>query len=377
MSSAARVRRLSLRMFRSYRTADLQIDRGPVVLVGANGAGKTNLLEAISLFSPGRGLRAAPLDELAFAAGDGSWAVALEVEGALGLATLGTGVSPGAVAGRRYRIDRENAGSAAAFADHLRVIWLVPAMDSLFTGPPAQRRRFLDRLVLAIDAGHAGRVSAFERALRARNRLLEAREPDRRWLEGLEHTIAELGVAVAAERVEAVRRLTAVLSPQGSGTSVFPWAEIAVAGTLEGALADAPASEVEDRYRASLQTHRGRDAAAGRTLEGPHVSDLVVTHGPKGLAAGRTSTGEQKALLINLVLAQARLVALTTGYSPLVLLDEVAAHLDPARRAALYEALGALNAHVFLTGADPASFAELGQGAETFKVAPGLVDKAR
>jgi DNA replication and repair protein RecF len=379
-ATPARVRRLSLTNFRNYRTALLEVDRGPVVLIGPNGAGKTNLLESISLLAPGRGLRRANLEDLAFAPGNGSWAVAAEVEGALGLATLGTGVervNPESIAPRKYRVDREPAGSATAFADHLRVVWLVPTMDGLFAGPPSERRRFLDRLVLALDAEHASRVKALERALRSRNRLLEERNRDPRWLEAVEHEIAQVAVAVAAERVDAVRRLAAVLAIANPARSAFPSAEIAVEGTLELALGRYPAIEVEDRYRAALRSNRARDGLAGRTLEGPHLSDLVVTHGPKGLPAAATSTGEQKAMLINLVLAHAGLVADITGFAPVVLLDEVAAHLDPVRRAGLFDALAGLGAQVFMTGADPVVFAELGARTEIFTVAPGLVERAR
>jgi DNA replication and repair protein RecF len=338
-----------------------------VVLLGANGAGKTNLLEAISFLAPGRGLRRATLEDVAFSEGDGSWAVAAEVEGALGLATLGTGVErPLAEAEsrtpRQCRIDREPVASAAAFADHLRVVWLVPAMDQLFAGPASERRRFLDRLVLAVDAGHGSRVAALERSLRSRNRLLEERNPDAHWL------------AVAAARVETARRLGAALAQRRERASAFPWARIALSGSVENALEPQAASEVEDRYRASLKQSRARDAAAGRTLEGPHLTDLHVVHGPKGIAAGETSTGEQKALLIDLVLAHAGLIAHMTGFSPVLLLDEVVAHLDPARRAALFEALVDLGAQVFLSGADPAAFAEIGAKAQVFAVSPGRIE---
>jgi DNA replication and repair protein RecF len=348
------------------------------VLVGPNGAGKTNLLEAISLLAPGRGLRRATLEDVAFSEGDGSWAVAAQVEGALGLATLGTGVEPPLPENqsriRQCRIDREPVASAAAFADHLRVVWLVPAMDQLFAGPASERRRFLDRLVLAVDAGHGSRVAALERSLRSRNRLLEDQNPDPHWLDAVERETAELAVAVAAARVETVRRLTAALAERRDRASAFPWAQIALAGSVENALELRAASEAEDRYRASLKESRARDAAAGRTLEGPHLSDLHVVHGPKGIAAGETSTGEQKALLIDLVLAHSGLIAQMTGFAPVLLLDEVIAHLDPARRSALFAALAGLGGQVFLSGADPAAFAEIRAQAEVFSVSPGRVE---
>src|SRR5215475_10481251 len=362
-SLAACLRRLTLTNFRSYRAAAIAVAAGPVVLVGPNGAGKTNLLEAISFLAPGRGLRRATLEEVAFGEGDGAWAVSAEVEGAFGLVTLGTGIEPPQAEDvtpvRKCRIDREPVGSPAAFADHLRVIWLIPAMDGLFTGPGAERRRFIDRLVLAVDAEHGSRVNALERSLRSRNRLLEQPSPDPHWLDATEHETAELAVAVAAARAETVRRLAAALAARQAPDAAFPSAEIALEGWMETLLLSHPAGEVEDRYRAVLKESRARDAAAGRTLDGPHLTDLAVVYAPKGIAARDASTGEQKALLIGLVLAHAGLVAEMTGTAPVILLDEVVAHLDPGRRAALFDALERLGSQVWLTGADPAAFAEI------------------
>jgi DNA replication and repair protein RecF len=373
---AARLRRLSLRRFRSYASAKAVIDRAVVVLVGQNGAGKTNVIEAVSLFAAGRGLRRARLEDLPMAGGDGSFAVVAEIDGALGPATLGTGVEGQGDPGRKYRINGEPVRSAAAFADHLRVVWLVPAMDGLFAGPPAERRRFLDRLVLAVDPAHAGRVGALDRALRSRNRLLEARHPDAYWLDAVERETAELAVAVAGARAETVRRLSAVLAERRDPASAFPWAEIALDGAIEKAIGQEPATDIEDRYRAALKSARGRDGAAGRTLEGPHRTDLVVTHGPKRMPAGETSTGEQKALLLNLVLAHAGLVTAMTGLAPVLLLDEVAAHLDPARRAALFDALVGLRLQVLMTGADPEAFAKIAPQAAVFAVQPGELTRS-
>ncbi len=369
----ARVHRLTLTNFRNYRAASLEADARPIVLVGPNGAGKTNLIEAISFLAPGRGLRRATLEEVAFHEGDGSWAVAAEVEGALGLATLGTGVEraleDGAAIQRKCRIDREPVASAAAFADHLRVVWLVPAMDSLFVGAPSERRRFLDRLALAVDAEHASRVNALERALRSRNRLLEETRPDPHWLDAVEHETAELAVAVAGLRAEAVRRLDSVLLSRQD--SDFPPVAIALDGWMEKLLPAHPAVEIEERYRTVLRENRGRDAAAGRTLDGPHLTDLSVVYTHKGIAAGDASTGEQKALLIGLVLAHARLITEMTASAPVLLLDEVVAHLDPARRAALYTELAQLGAQAWMTGADPALFAEIKDDAAMVEVDSG------
>jgi DNA replication and repair protein RecF len=314
---------------------------------------------------------------VAFSEGDGSWAVSAEVEGILGLATLGTGIEGAAgesvVRTRLCRIDREPVGSAAAFADHLRVVWLTPAMDPMFVGPASERRRFLDRLVLAVDAAHSNRVSALERSLRSRNRLLEDPRPDPHWLDAIEHETAELAVAVAAQRVETVRYLQGALAARKD--DVFPSAEIALDGWMERLLPDHPAAEIEERYRGVLRDNRPRDAAAGRTLDGPHLTDLAVAYAPKDIPAADASTGEQKALLIGLVLAHAGLLAEMTGFAPVLLLDEVVAHLDPDRRAALYAALAALDAQVFMTGADPAAFAEIAPQAERFTITPGRVQR--
>ncbi len=380
--TAAFIRRLSLINFRSYHAATVTLDRaGPVVLTGANGAGKTNLIEAISLLTPGRGLRRATLDELAFSEGDGAWAINAEIEGMLGLAALGTGID--AAIGedisptRRYRIDREAATSIAAFADHLRVVWLIPAMDPLFSGPASERRRFLDRLVLAVDAQHSSRVNALERSLRSRNRLLEDASSDAHWLDAVEHETAEVAVAVAAARRETVTRLKGALAQARDSAPGFPRTEIALEGFIEELLPQHSATEIEDRYRALLYENRARDTAAGRTLEGPHRSDLNVTHADKRVPAADASTGEQKALLIRLVLAHAGLIKDMTGYAPVLLLDEIVAHLDPGRRAALYDALSALGAQVWMTGADPAAFGDIADRAQVFEVHNGKVTPRR
>lgn len=377
MTTAARIRRLTLSNFRSYRAAQIEVSAPLVVLTGPNGAGKTNLIEAISLLAPGRGLRRATLDELAFAEGDGSWAVSCDVEGALGLASLGTGIDAPigetAPTTRRCRIDREPVSSATAFADHLRVIWLIPAMDMLFNGPASERRRFLDRLVLAVDADHSSRVSALERSLRSRNRLLEEPRPDAHWLDAVEHETAELAVAVAAQRAETVTRLQAVLAARRDPASSFPAADIALDGWMEKLVLSHPAAELEDRYRSVLKDNRPRDAAAGRTLDGPHLTDLSVAFAAKNIPASDASTGEQKALLIGLVLAHAGLLTEMSGFAPLLLLDEVVAHLDPGRRAALYRELEILGAQVWMTGADPAAFSDIAQRAQVFQVTPGSV----
>src|SRR5215468_529351 len=372
----SRIHRLSLTHFRNYRAATIAARGDVVALVGPNGAGKTNCLEAISFLSPGRGLRRATLEDVADNQGDGSWAVSAAIEGALGLATLGTGIDAPATetnsVTRRCRIDREPVGSAAAFGDHLRMVWLTPAMDGLFMGAASERRRFFDRLVLAIDSEHSSRVSALERSLRSRNRLLEVRNYDDHWCGAIERETAELAVAVAATRSQTATKLAEMLRARGA-SSPFPSAEIALDGWMENALVSEPATSVEDRYREILRTSRARDAAAGRTLDGPHLTDLQVVYAPKNMPARDASTGEQKALLIGLVLAHASLVAEMTGIVPLLLLDEVVAHLDPNRRKALFDELEKLGAQVWMTGADPAAFSEIGASGEVFDVESGKI----
>jgi DNA replication and repair protein RecF len=376
----SRIHRLTLTHFRNYRAASLETHSNVVVLVGANGAGKTNCLEAISFLSPGRGLRRATLEDVGDNQGDGSWAVSAEVEGALGLATLGTGVEPpgsdGPATSRRCRIDREPVSSASAFGDHLRMVWLTPAMDGLFLGAASERRRFFDRLVLAIDGEHSSRVSALDRSLRSRNRLLEVRNYDDHWCDAIERETAELAVAVATTRAHTAVKLAAMLRARGQA-SAFPSADLMLDGWMENALLSEPATSVEDRYRQILRDSRARDAAAGRTLDGPHLTDLRVIYAPKHIPARDASTGEQKALLIGLVLAHANLVAEMTGLTPLLLLDEVVAHLDPSRRAVLFSELAKLGAQVWMTGADPASFGEVGASGEIFEIDSGSIARLR
>ncbi len=374
-----RIKRLALSEFRSYPALDLRLDADVVALTGDNGAGKTNLLEALSFLTPGRGLRRVELADCAWDRGSGGWAVSVEIAEDGGSVQLGTGFdppAPGAPQSRRYRMDRAPVSSIRDFANHARAVWLTPAMDGLFNGPAGDRRRFLDRLVLAVDSDHGGRVNALERALRNRNRLLEDNIRDKAWLDAAEREVAELAVAVAAARQETVSRLAGLIRQTRDASSAFPWAEVTLTGFIEDQLDGGPALEVEERYRQVLHDNRYRDAAAGRTLVGPQSSDLLVRHGPKQADAARSSTGEQKALLVGLILAHARLVAEMSGIVPFVLLDEISAHFDPTRRAALYDSLGQLGAQVWMTGADAAAFGGLGANAKTFRVSPGKVEPA-
>jgi DNA replication and repair protein RecF len=259
------------------------------------------------------------------------------------------------------------------FADHCRIIWLTPDNDGLFRGPAGDRRRFLDRLVLAIDSSHGTRVNALDRALRARNRLLEDAKPDSQWLDAVEREVAETAIAVAAARRETVHRLRGAIDAERDPVSPFPFALVSLEGDLEKALENATALAAEDWYRQALRDNRWRDQAAGRTLIGPNTSDLVVRHGPKNMVAERCSTGEQKALLIGLILAHAQLVRQMSGMAPLVLLDEVAAHLDPRRREALYQRLAGIGGQVWMTGTDRSLFDTVPTGARVLIVQPGSV----
>ncbi len=374
--TAPRVTRLRLTDFRSFPELDAEFEPMLVALCGENGVGKTNLLEALSLLAPGRGLRRAPLAEMARTGGSGRFSIVADLEGPFGPAVLGTGIEREQGSSnpiRKTRLNGAPAASSSVFSEHLRLVWMTPSLDGLFNGPPGERRRFVDRLVLAIDPGHASRAAALEQALRSRNRLLEEARPDAAWLDAVERQIAELGIAIASARRETIERLTALIVARREDKSPFPFAELTLVGETDALIVEHSALEAEDRMRKSLRDLRQRDRAAGRTLTGPQTSDLLVRHGPKGIEAARASTGEQKALLIGLVLAHAHLVAQMSGMAPLVLLDEVAAHLDPSRRQALFSVLTALGGQVFMTGADQALFAELPKGARLFDVSPGKV----
>jgi DNA replication and repair protein RecF len=343
-----------------------------VAFAGPNGAGKTNILEAISLLSPGRGLRRAPLAHIARRDGPGGFAIIANLAEETGDLQLATALSAGETT-REARIDREPVASVNRFLDHVALLWLTPEQDGVFRGAAGDRRRFLDRLVLAVDPAHGTRAHAFETALRHRNRLLEDFATDPRWLDAIEQEVAELGVALAAARLETVQRLAALSEADATAISPFPFARLALEGELEARLGSEPAAATEDWFRAALRINRARDRAAGRALTGPQASDLAVVHGPKGEPAATCSTGEQKALLIGLILAQARLIAQMTGRPPVLLLDEIAAHLDEARRAALYAMLASLGGQAFMTGTDRALFAALGAEGVCFIVGDGVV----
>jgi DNA replication and repair protein RecF len=352
-----------------------------VAITGENGAGKTNLLEAISLLGPGRGLRAARASDLVRRAGGvaaAGWAAAGRFEGPWGDFDIGTGTGTEPESGaerRQVRLDGVALRSRTELADRVAAVWLTPQMDRLLQDSAGERRRFLDRLAWTLEPHHAREVAAYENAMAQRNRLLAqdrrgAGRADAAWLAALEDAMARHGVAAAAARRELVSRLNAALL-EARVTGAFPAARLDLACPVVAALDHSPALAVEERLRAEWAAGRGRDAAAGGTLGGPHRADLVVTHVPKALPASLCSTGEQKALLIAVVLAHATLIAAARGFAPILLLDEVAAHLDAPRRAALFAALAALPAHSFLTGTDAAVFAPLRGQAEGFRASPG------
>jgi DNA replication and repair protein RecF len=345
------VSRLALTDFRSYAAALIEPGPGFVLLSGENGAGKTNLLEAVSLLSPGRGLRGAALSEMARIGGDGGFAVATRLEEV----EVGTGTQPTAPERRQVRINTAPA-SVNTLSEWLSVLWLTPAMDRLFLGSAGDRRRFLDRLALALEPGHAHHSSRYEAAMRARTKLLtDGAPPDPSWLAALEQQMAEHGTAIAGARSRTVAEL-------GQRTKSAPDDEFA------RALIDLDGWDQAD-LAAQLRDNRRRDAAAGRATVGPHRQDLLVTHLAKQMAAARSSTGEQKALLLGLVLAHAELVAERRGEPPILLLDEVAAHLDPKRRAALFARLEG-RGQVWMTATEAALFEGVGQ-ASRFHVADG------
>ncbi len=372
MAQKTSLRRLKLTDFRNYAEAALALDGRHVVLTGENGAGKTNLLEAVSFLSPGRGLRRAVLADVGRVGAPGGFAIFADIDGKDGDVSIGTGVdtAEGANLARKLRINGTTAKSTEELSDHLNVLWLTPAMDGLFTGASAERRRFLDRLVLSLDPAHGRRASDFERAMRSRNRLLSEGRFDPAWLSAIESQMAELGIAMAAARQEMLGLLKTLSA--GSREAPFPTPLLSLEGFLDDGM-NGPAAELEEEYLEMLRSNRGRDAAAGRTLEGPHRADLLVRHREKDMEAQRCSTGEQKALLIGLILAHARLTADMTGYAPLLLLDEIAAHLDEGRRAALFDLVHALGGQAFMTGTDRGMFAALDDRAQFLTVSHGSV----
>lgn len=367
---------LKFQTFRCYDSAKISdLAAGLVVLYGANGAGKTNVLEALSLLTPGRGLRSAKALEIqCHSAPSKPWAVAGEVKTPYSITKLGTGIDP-ATHKRTVRIDGQTVRAQTKLAEYLSAVWLTPQMDRLFLDSSSHRRKFLDRMIFAFDPGHAGRVSRYENALSQRSKLLKEGKGDPAWLTGLEAQMAETGVAIAAARLEFVERLQAACHAEGH-EEYFPHALLQARGTLEELLMQASALEAEEIFLSQLEQSRERDAVTGGAASGPHKSDLFVKYERKNMPADQCSTGEQKALLIGMIIAHARLIARERGAPPILLLDEVAAHLDERRRAALYEILIELGGQVWLTGTDRDLFAAIEGRAQFFEVRDSTIAPA-
>ena len=357
---------LKLHNFRCYKQAALEdLSPGLVVLHGPNGAGKTNILEALSILTPGRGLRSAKVMEIQCQKAGTPWAVSAKVKDNDIAIQIGTGLDQ-QTGKRTVRIQGETVKSQAALADHIACVWLAPQMDGLFLDASRERRRFLDRLVFAFDPGHSGRVLRYENAMRQRSKLLREEKAEPVWLSSLESQIAETGVAIAAARLDFIQRLQTACNE--AQTSLFPLATLSANGTLESLLQNAPALEVEEMFQYQLAESRGVDMLTGGAATGPHKSDLHVKYAEKNMPADQCSTGEQKALLIGIILAHARLIAAERGAPPILLLDEIAAHLDENRRAALYDILKVLGGQAWLTGTDDNLFETVKHTAQFFDV---------
>jgi DNA replication and repair protein RecF len=366
-----RLHRLTLTDFRNYPALTWRPRAAVSVLFGPNGAGKTNLLEAISLLVPGRGLRGARGTDLSRRSGPGTWAVAGRFSTVLGQADIGTGTAPDSTSDRRvFRLDGATPRNQSEIAARTAAVWLTPRMDRLFQEGPSGRRRFLDRLVWALDAGHAREVTAHDGAMTQRNRLLAERHAEPAWLSGLEDAMARHGVAATAARMALVGRLNAI-RPGDPRHSAFPPARIGLVSAIADRLAVSPALEVEEWLCATLAANRSRDAAAGMAILGAHRTDMTLTDLEVELEAGLASTGQRKALLIGVILSHARLVAEARGFAPLLLLDEPAVHLDLERREKLFQALLQSPAQVIMTGTDAETFLPLVEHAEAWRADAG------
>lgn len=375
------VGRLALTNFRSYHASEIVASARPVVLAGANGAGKTNILDAISLLSPGRGLRGAKLSDhirKGPQAGpcDVLWAVNATIDRDGETYEIGTGLAPSANGSERrvVHLNGAPAQNSAELGEIIQMLWLTPAMDRLFTESASGRRRFLDRLVLGFDSAHAQRSLRYEHAMQERARLLKFGPRDPAWLDGLESEMAESGIAIAQARAETVEKLNRALALREEA-GAFPCAQLSLVGEVDLLLADR-GTDTRAVLQERLKSLRLRDAEMRRTALGPHVSDLAVRHAEKRMDARDCSTGEQKALLVSIVLADAwELAKLRAGRAPLLLLDEIAAHLDARRRAALFEEIFALKAQAWMTGTDLSLFENLGSRADIFIIADGEITR--
>ncbi|AFR25852.1 DNA replication/repair protein RecF [Bartonella quintana] len=366
------VRQLRLVRYRNYSSFNIHFSGQHVVFTGHNGAGKTNLLEALSFLSPGRGLRRAAYSDVSFAdSGNTGFVVFARLQCALyGEVDIGTAWDIDDNS-RKVHINGVNK-TGDCLTDYCHMSVLTPSMDGLFTGSSLERRRFLDRMVLAIDPFHGRRIMDYDRAMRARNRLFSDGSEDRAWFDALEKQMAELATAIAAARIDIIRLLNGMFA-QAPVHTPFPRAFLQVDGFLETALSKASAIEVEEQFCDRLQNNRAIDRAAGRTLEGPHRTDLQIFYADKNMAAASCSTGEQKALVTGLVLCHARLTSIMSERAPILLLDEIVAHLDSHRRAALFDLLDDLGGQTFMTGTDPILFDALKGRAEFFEIKDGTL----
>jgi DNA replication and repair protein RecF len=368
-----RLTALTLSDFRNYASLSVQLEPRHIVLTGHNGAGKTNLLEAISLLAPGRGLRRAAYDDMARKEGVGGFAIGAKIaveddETQLG---TGTGAAVGEATGARIvRINGTQEKSADSLNDHLRITWLTPAMDGVFTGPAADRRKMLDRMVLAIEPAHGRHAIDFEKAVRSRNRLIADEVNDANWFAALEHEIGTHGAAITLARHRFVSALN-TLASSGFDRAAFPSAGLSLVGEIDTLAANS--DNLAEAYRAALARSRPADRQAGRTLIGPHRSELEVMHVAKNMPAAIASTGEQKALLTGMVLAHAALIAKTSGLTALLLLDEIGAHFDAGRRAQLFEILDNLGGQAIMTGTETHLFDALENRAQFFTIADSVV----
>lgn len=373
--------KLTLSLFRNHEAARLDFTSGGaaapvVVLTGPNGAGKTNVLEAISLLTPGRGLRGAAPADITRRTPQGlpdreGWAVAAEIEKRDGSITrLGCGFDP-RTEKRKFRIDGRDARATTAFASHFAALWLTPQMDRLFVEGVSGRRRFLDRMVVTYAPDHATHLTKYEKLQRERLNLLQTRRHDERWLASLEQQMAAEAVAIAAARMDVCERLRHHAQDFAAAQTLFPAPHVELLGDAEVALQSHPAVKVEDGYAATLRDNRGEDAARGRTVMGVHRSDMAVSYAAKAMPAELASTGEQKALLIALTLAHAQMMQAEKGFVPVLLLDEIAAHLDEARRAQLFSFLLGLGGQIFVTGTEEQVFDGMTVNARHFRVTPG------